>query len=249
MDSRPESPAGSAIRRARRRPRGVRHHFRRGLQQPPRIGVAGASNTASRRPDLDDAAEIHDRDPMGEVAHQAKIMGDEEDGQAEPLLQLEQQVDDLRLHGDIEGRDELVGDQAFRLDGERAGDADALALAAGEFMRERPPASAGRRTSRAARRPVPISAPAARSWTASASPRISRTRHARVERAVADPGTPSGRGGGSGDRGAARRGRRRRQSDLPGVGLVQAHQTAREGRFAAAGFADDAEGFAARDPQ
>ena len=53
----------------------------------------------------------------------------------EPLLQLEQQIDDLRLHRDVERRDQLVGDQAFGLDGERARDADALALAAGEFVR------------------------------------------------------------------------------------------------------------------
>ena len=54
---------------------------------------------------------------------------------AEPLLQLADQLEDLRLHGDVEGGDRLVGDEHLGLEGERPGDADALALAAGEFMR------------------------------------------------------------------------------------------------------------------
>ena len=54
---------------------------------------------------------------------------------SQPLLQLQQQVHDLRLHGDVERRDELVGDQAFGLDRERPRDADPLALPAGEFVR------------------------------------------------------------------------------------------------------------------
>ncbi len=42
---------------------------------------------------------------------------------------------DLRLHGDVERRRRLVGDQQVRLVGERHGDHDALALAAGELVR------------------------------------------------------------------------------------------------------------------
>ena len=56
-------------------------------------------------------------------------------GQAEPALQLEQQVDDLRLHRDVEGGDQLVGDQAFGLERKGPGDADPLALAARELVR------------------------------------------------------------------------------------------------------------------
>jgi hypothetical protein len=51
------------------------------------------------------------------------------------LLQVLQQVDDLRLDRDVERRDRLVADDELGLDGERAGDADALALAAGELVR------------------------------------------------------------------------------------------------------------------
>ena len=41
----------------------------------------------------------------------------------------------LRLHGDVEGRRRLVGDQHVRIVGERHGDHHALALAAGELVR------------------------------------------------------------------------------------------------------------------
>ena len=62
-------------------------------------------------------------------------MRDEQDREAEPLLQVLQEGQDLRLHGDVERRDRLVGDEHLGFERERAGDADALALAAGEFVR------------------------------------------------------------------------------------------------------------------
>jgi hypothetical protein len=46
-----------------------------------------------------------------------------------------EQIDDLRLHGNIQRAHRLVADDQFRLDRQRARDADALALAAGKFMR------------------------------------------------------------------------------------------------------------------
>ena len=46
-----------------------------------------------------------------------------------------EQVDDLRLDRHVERGHRLVGHQQLRLQGQRAGDADALALAAGELVR------------------------------------------------------------------------------------------------------------------
>ena len=37
-------------------------------------------------PDLHDPPEVHDRDAVADVAHDRKVMGDEEAGQPEPLL-------------------------------------------------------------------------------------------------------------------------------------------------------------------
>ena len=62
-------------------------------------------------------------------------MGDEDERQAELALQVAQQVEDLRLDRDVERGDRLVGDDQLGLQRDRAGDADALALAAGELVR------------------------------------------------------------------------------------------------------------------
>ena len=62
-------------------------------------------------------------------------MGDEQKRHAEAALDVLQQLDDLRLHGDVERSGRLVGDEELGLVGERHGDHDALALAAGKLMR------------------------------------------------------------------------------------------------------------------
>ena len=46
------------------------------------------------------------------------------------VAQIQEQPQDLRLHGDVERRGRLVGDQSFGLAGERHGDHRALAHAA-----------------------------------------------------------------------------------------------------------------------
>ena len=69
------------------------------------------------------------------MAHHREIVRDEQIGEPEPLLQVDHQVDDLRLDVDVERGDRLVGDDEIGLDRERARDRDALALAAGELVR------------------------------------------------------------------------------------------------------------------
>ena len=51
------------------------------------------------------------------------------------LLQVEDDVEDLRLDGDVERGGRLVGDQHLRIAGERHGDHHALAHAAGKLVR------------------------------------------------------------------------------------------------------------------
>ena len=62
-------------------------------------------------------------------------MRDEEVGEGEFALEIAEEVDDLRADGDVEGGDGLVEDEKFGAEGEGAGNVDALALAAGEFVR------------------------------------------------------------------------------------------------------------------
>ena len=64
-----------------------------------------------------------------------EIVRDEQIREAELALQIDQQVDDLCLHRDVERRDRLVADDQFRPRRQRPRDAETLALSAGEFVR------------------------------------------------------------------------------------------------------------------
>ena len=97
--------------------------------------MAGRGEQRLRRPGLDDGAEVHHRDAVGDVLDHGEIVRDEDVGEAEPVLQVAQQVEDLRADRDVERGDRLVADDELRLDRQRARDRDALALAAGKLVR------------------------------------------------------------------------------------------------------------------
>ena len=80
-------------------------------------GCSGAVNTRSTLALLDDAALFHDAHPLRDFAHDAEIVGDEEERHAEPLLDVLQQRDDLRLYGDVE---RVVGSSAMSRSGSLA---------------------------------------------------------------------------------------------------------------------------------
>src|SRR5690242_5553100 len=86
--------------------------------------------------ELDDLAEIHDRDAPADMLDDGDVVGNEEIREAEFLLEIAEQVDDLRLYRDIERGDRLVANDQPGVERQRAGDADALALSAREFVRE-----------------------------------------------------------------------------------------------------------------
>ena len=65
-------------------------------------------------------------------------MRDEQVGETELLLQIEQHVQDLDLDRDVERRNRLVGDDELGIHRQRAGNADALALSARELVRISP---------------------------------------------------------------------------------------------------------------
>ena len=83
---------------------------------------------------LDQPAEVHHADPVADVAHHREVVGDDEVGEPELVLQLLEQVEHLRLHRDVERGDRLVGHDQLRVDRQRPGDADPLPLAAGELV-------------------------------------------------------------------------------------------------------------------
>ena len=65
-------------------------------------------------------------------------MGDDQHAGAGDVACGLQHVEDLRLHGDVERGGRLVADEQVGVVGDRDGDDDALPLAAGQFVRERP---------------------------------------------------------------------------------------------------------------
>ena len=70
-----------------------------------------------------------------DVLHHREIVRDEQVGQAELVLQVHHEIEDLRLDRHVQRRHRLVADDQARLQRERARDADALALPAGELVR------------------------------------------------------------------------------------------------------------------
>src|SRR5262245_35619509 len=109
--------------------------LRLGGEQRARIGMLGRGEDALDRSLLDDLAFLHHADAVGEPAHNAEVMGDEQHGHAKPLLDILQKLQDLRLHGDIECRRRLVRNEQVGLVGERHRDHHALAQPARELMR------------------------------------------------------------------------------------------------------------------
>ena len=72
---------------------------------------------------------------MRQRLYDAQIVADKQIADAVARLQIAQQLDHLCLHRHVEGRGRLVEQEEARLQDEGAGERDALALAAGEFMR------------------------------------------------------------------------------------------------------------------
>ncbi|MOA52883.1 hypothetical protein D3C78_1762530 [compost metagenome] len=79
---------------------------------------------------LNDLPALHDDDAVAERANHFQVVGDEQVAQAPLILQLAQQIDDLRLHGKIERRGRLIEQDEFRLQRHGTRNGDALALAA-----------------------------------------------------------------------------------------------------------------------
>ena len=204
-------------------------------EQAPLVGI------------FDDLAQIHHGDAAADVLDHGKIVGDEQIGQMLLALQVHHQVDHLRADRDVERGDRLVGDDQLGVERERAGDADALALPAGELMREARHLRGGKPdqleqlgdalAASGLRQPVNLQR------LADDVPR----RHARIERGeriLKDdlhlaPVRPQLALAQMRDVTAA-------DLDGPGGRLDQAEHGPGQGRFPAAAFADEPEGLAAR---
>ena len=79
---------------------------------------------------FDDAASEHHGNRVGELSHNGQIMGNEQVGQVELVLQISQEIEDLSLDRNIQGRDRLIEHKQPWLKHKGSGDGDALALPA-----------------------------------------------------------------------------------------------------------------------
>ena len=146
LAARVEAAAGRRVDRARARRPCRMTRWRRssgsgiGIADISACGVGVLLLPEEVRPvgQLGDPAEVHHRDAVADVLDDAHVVGDEQVGQAELALELLEQVQDLGLDRHVERGDRLVADDEVRLEDERPGDADALALAAGELVRVAP---------------------------------------------------------------------------------------------------------------
>ena len=201
--------------------------------------------------DLDKFAQIHHADSVGQVADHGQIVGDEQVGGLAFALEVEQQVEDRRLDRHVQGGGRLVQDHQLRVSGEGAGDGDALALAAGQAVR-----GGGQHLGRELHVGEQCCGAVALAAAGQAGEhpdgaaedrddplfrvegRVGRLEH-HLDIAALAAGAAGRR---SGDALVVQR-------HGSGAGRDEAGDDLGEGRFAAAGFADEAEGFAGCDLQ
>ena len=96
-----------------------------GVEQRARIGMRGFVVHRLARAEFHDAPEIHDHDAMAERLDHGEVVADEKQREREVALQVAQQVDDLRLNGNVERGNRFVADHERGLADQRARDAHA----------------------------------------------------------------------------------------------------------------------------
>ena len=200
-----------------------------------------------RRSRFHEAAAIHDGDAVGENLHHGEIMADEEEGEPLAVAQIHQQIEHLRLDEEIESGDGLIGDDEPRPADEGARDGDALTLPAGELVGQAIGIAGGEadlaqdlghpRPARGAARGLGIEMERLGDDACHGLARIEGAIGI-LEHHLESAPKPGQAMGGLGEKTLAR------EDHLAGGGTIERHDQPRQGRFAAAALADDAEGRA-----
>ncbi len=102
--------------------------------EPLRVLVLRPLEHVGRSSGLDDLALEHDEDAVAEQADDAEVVADEQDRDASRVAKLEQELEHVGLHRDVEARRRLVGDEEARVGEKRARDAHALRLAPAQLV-------------------------------------------------------------------------------------------------------------------
>ena len=110
-------------------------HLGHAGQQSPGVGVAGVIVDLVGGADLYDVAGGHHGHPVGNVGHDAQVVGDHDDGQVVLGPQLLEQLQNLSLNGHIQRRSGFVGEEDVRVQGQRDGKHAPLAHPPGKIVR------------------------------------------------------------------------------------------------------------------
>ena len=113
-------------------PAGIRIGDR--IEKKSGVRVERLMENILRAAQLAEPAQEHDADPVGDIAHYREVVADEQISQASGLLQALQEIQDLVLDRDIQGRDGLVAHDESRIRRNSPRDADPLSLPAGELV-------------------------------------------------------------------------------------------------------------------
>ena len=105
-----------------------------GVQERPGVGVARVGQQFFGGAFLYHFASIHHQHARADIGDDTEVVADQDDGGTEIGVELAQQVEDLRLDGDVERGGGFVGDQQGGFVGEAHGEHDTLAHAAAELV-------------------------------------------------------------------------------------------------------------------
>jgi hypothetical protein len=103
-------------------------------QESAGVGVVWRLEERFDGTQLDNLPEVHDGDSIADVLDEPQVVGNEEVRQLERLLQIHQQIHDLCLNRNIQGRDGFVEDEERRTECESASQSNPLPLATAELV-------------------------------------------------------------------------------------------------------------------
>jgi hypothetical protein len=106
-----------------------------GFLKAARIGMRGSLIKPSRRPAFDKCSTLQHGDLARHIERGGKVVGNEQRGEPDPLLQVLDKVEDLRLNGNVKRTHRLVEDDKPRGRDQSACDGNTLALSTRQFVR------------------------------------------------------------------------------------------------------------------
>jgi hypothetical protein len=77
---------------------------------------------------------MQDKDSMANIFNDVQIMADEEHAHFQAALQVQQEIQDLCLQGDIQRGGRFIADEEFRIRADRPRDSQPLSLSAAELV-------------------------------------------------------------------------------------------------------------------